>query len=177
MKVLHKLLKRVEIIVFAIGFVAGIYVFVFYPAKYFLVWHALPSPPEPVTKLYSVDHMSNILIDTVTDNKYECNLNNESDCWTEVNYEPIAFGTVLCFRNCHDRNVKQVIKATGQNHSFGEVSFIYELRDDGVIYVRHMGFLYLPGYMLGTFIGALSAFIAYIFKRLLFRVTSLSLSG
>lgn len=175
MNVFYKLLGKIEVIAFVTGFVVGTYMLVFYPAKYFLVWHALPSPPEPITKIFSVDHMGSILVDTVTNKKYECDLGNETVCWTEIDYEPIPFGTVLCFENCFDDNVRQIIKATGQYHNFGELSFTYALRDDGLIYVKHSGFLYLPGYMMGVFLGGICTVVVVLGKYLFLSIASLFL--
>jgi hypothetical protein len=172
MKILGRLIKRIEIIAFVLGFVAGIYMLIFFPVKYFS-WHALPAPPEPVVKIVSANHMGDIIIITASKKKFICNLDSEKECWTEIDYEPLTFGKVLCFmQDCPDNHTMQIIKATGQFHNFGEISFIYSLLDDGIIYVKQTGFIYLPGYMMGAIIGGVCALIAFIAKYLFLRISS-----
>jgi len=166
-------IKRVELIAFIIGFVAGLYMLIFFPAKYFFAWHALPVPPEPVAKIFSADHMGKIIVTTTSNKKFICNLGNEKECWTEIDYEPFAFGTIQCFENCRDNQVVQIIRATGQLHNFGELSFIYSLHDDGSVYVKQTGLVYLPGYIMGVIFGGFCALIAFIGKQLFMSIISL----
>jgi len=174
MKILNSLIKRIEIVAFILGLVAGIYVLIFFPAKYFITWHTLPTPPEPIAKIISANHMGDIIIRTTSDKKFICNSYHEERCWIEIDYEPLVFGKVLCFmEDCPDNQTMQIIKATGRLHNFGELSFIYSLHDDGIIYVKHTGLVYLPGYMIGAIIGGFCAFIAFIGKHLFLRVISL----
>lgn len=178
MKLLRQLIKSIEIIVFILGFVVGIYMLIFFPAKYFFAWHALPTPPEPVVKIISANHMGDIIVTTTSNKKFICDLDNEKKCWTEIDYEPLVSGRVLCFiEDCPDSHTIQIIRATGQLHSFGELSFLYSLRDDGTIQVKQTGSVYLPGYMMGVLLGGLSAFIAFIGKYLFLGMMSLFKRG
>jgi hypothetical protein len=174
MKILRSLIKRIEIIAFTLGFVAGIYILIFFPAKYFITRHALPAPPEPVVKIISATHMGEIMVRTASNKNFICDLDNERECWTEIDYEPLVVGKVLCFmEDCSDKHTMQIIKATGRLHNFGELSFIYSLHDDGNIYVKQTGFVYLPGYMMGAILGGFSAFIAFVGKYLFLGIISL----
>jgi len=173
MKILSSLIKRIEVIAFILGFVAGIYMLIFFPAKYFITWHTLPVAPEPVVKIISANHMGDVIVKTASDKNFVCNSYNEDRCWTEIDYEPIVFGKVLCFlENCPDNHTVQMIKATGQLHNFGELSFIYALHDDGNIYLKHTGFVYLPGYMMGVILGGFCAFIVFIGRYVFLSIIS-----
>lgn len=173
MKILSSLIKRIEITAFILGFVVGIYMLIFFPAKYFITWHALPAPPKPVGKIISANHMGDIIVRTASNKNFICDLDNEKECWTEIDYEPLVFGEVLCFmEDCPDDHTMQIIKATGRLHSFGELSFIYSLHDNGIIYVKQTGFVYLPGYMAGVILGGFCAFIAFVGKYLFLRIIS-----
>jgi hypothetical protein len=178
MKILTTLIKRLEVIAFFCGFAVGIYILVFFPAKYFFAWHPLPSPPEPVLKIISANHMGDIIVTTASNKNFICDLDNEKECWTEIDYEPLVNGRVLCFMgDCPDSHTMQIMKVTGRLHNFGELSFLYSLGDDGIIHVRQMGSVYLPGYMMGALLGGLSAFIAFISKYLFSGIIFLSKRG
>lgn len=178
MQILNSFNNRIAIVAFIVGFVAGIYLLIFFPAKYFIAWHELPIPPEPVREIISADHTGDIVIRTESDKEFTCNIYHEERCWTEIDYEPLVFGTILCFReDCPDSQTTQMVKATGQLHNFGELSFIYSLRDDGVIYVKHSGFVYLPGYLMGAILGGCCAFFAFVGKYLFLGIISLIRRG
>jgi|GEM_PF-3822489 hypothetical protein len=172
MKILRRLTKEIEVIAFVLGFVAGIYFLIFFPAKYFS-WHTLPAPPEPALKIISANHMGDIIVGTASNKKLICNLSHEKECWTEINYEPLIFGKALCFmQNCPDNHTIQIVKVTGQMHSFGELSFTYSLHDNGTIYVKQSGFIYLAGYIMGIFVGGVCSLIAFIVKSLWLGINS-----
>ena len=172
MNILGKLIKKFETVAFILGSVAGIYLLVFYPARHFVMWHALPITPEPVEKLISADHAGGIVIKTISNKMLVCNSYHEERCWTEIEHEPILFGDILCFKeDCPDQRTLQMIKATGRLHNFGELSFIYSFRDDGYIYIRHKGLVYLPGYMMGAIIGGICVLIAFIGKHLFYGIS------
>jgi hypothetical protein len=178
MKFISSLINRIEIIAFILGFVAGIYMLIFFPGKYFIARNALAIPPEPVEKIISANHLGEVIIETTSNKKFICDLKNEKECWTEIDYEPVVFGKTLCFmEDCSDNHTLQIMKTTAQIHSFGELSTIYSLKDDGIIYVKHTGFPYLPGYMMGVIIGVLCSFIAFIGKYLFLGVISLFQKG
>lgn len=173
MKIVNSFIKRIEIIAFILGFVAGIYMLIFFPARYLVAWHALPTAPETTVKIISVN-MSDVIVQTISNKKFKCNLRNEKECWTEVDYEPLELGKTLCsMEDCSNDHTVQMIRATRLAHSFGEISNIYSLHDDGIIYVRQTGFVYLEGYMMGAILGGFCAFIAFIGKYLFLGVISL----
>lgn len=173
MKFSRSLLKRIEIIAFVFGFLAGIYMLIFFPAKYFITWHALPAPPEPAVKILSTNHMGDIIVGTASNKKFICNLDNEEECWIAIDYDPWDMGRTLCFmEDCPNKNTVQMTKATGQSHNFGELSFIYSLHDDGIVYVKQTGFVYLPGYMMGAILGGFCAFVAFVSKHLFWGIVS-----
>jgi len=173
MKFLSGLIKRIEVIAFTLGFVAGIYMLTFFPARYFIRWHALTGTPEPVVKIISSNHMGEVIVRTLSNKKLTCNIYNEKSCWTEIDYDPWDIGKTLCFmEDCPDKNTVQMTKATGQAHSFGELSTIYSLHDDGIIYVKQTGFVYLPGYMMGAILGGFCASIGLIGKYLFLSMIS-----
>lgn len=173
MKIDNRFVKKIEIIAFILGFVVGIYLLIFFPAKYFFTWHALPVPPVPVVRIISANHMGEIIVKTASNKIFMCDLDNEKACWTEIDYEPLIFGNVLCFmENCPDNHIVQVIKATGRLHNFGELSFIYTLHDDGTIYVKQTGFVYLAGYMMGAILGGICASIVFIVNYLFIGMNS-----
>lgn len=178
MKILGALIKRLDIIAFILGFAIGIYIFVFFPAKYFFAWHPLPSPPEPAVKIISVNHMGDIIITTASNKNFICDLDSEKECWTEIDYEPLLIGRVLCFMgDCPDSHTIQIMKASGRLHSFGELSFFYSLRDDGTIHVKQTGSVYLPGFMMGVLFGGLSAFLVFSSKYLMIGMMSILKRG
>lgn len=87
---------------------------IFFPARHFFVWHKLPPPPEPVDRIISASHMGDIIVQVASNKKFICDLDNEKECWTEIDYEPVVFGEVLCFiDNCPDTHTRQIIKARG----------------------------------------------------------------
>lgn len=110
--------------------------------------------------------MGEIIVKTTSDKKFICDLDHEWKCWTEIDYEPIVFGNVLCFKDCPENHTIQIIKVIGLLHNFGGLSFMYSLHDDGNIYVKISGFVYPPGYMIGAIFGGFCAFIAFIGKGL-----------
>jgi hypothetical protein len=174
MKILSSFIKRIEILAFIFGFIAGIYMLIFYPAKYFIKWHALPIPPEPAAKIISASHMGDIIITTTSNKKFICDLDHENECWTEINYEPLFFGKVICFiKDCPNDKTKQMVEAVGRLHSFGELSIVYSLHNDGSIYVKQTGMIYASGYLIGAILGGVCAVIAFIGKHLFFRINSL----
>jgi hypothetical protein len=174
MNILRGFIKRIEITAFCLGFTAGVYMLVFFPAKYFITPHALPVPPEPIAEIISASHMGDVIIRTTTDEKFICDLDNEKECWAKVDYEPIVFGKIVCFKeSCPDNHTVQIVKTTGQYHNFGELSFTYLLHEDGVIYVRQSGRLYLPGYLMGVIFGGICAAIAFVGRVLFLGLISL----
>lgn len=87
---------------------------IFFPARHFFVWHKLPPSPEPVDRIISASHMGDIIVQVASNKKFICDLDNEKECWTEIDYEPVVFGEVLCFiDNCPDTHTRQIIKARG----------------------------------------------------------------
>jgi hypothetical protein len=174
MKILSSLIKKIEIIAFILGVVAGIYILIFYPAKYFIKWHALPVPPQPVEKIITASHMGDIIITTTSNKKFICDLDHEKECWTEINYEPLVFGKVICFTtDCPDDDTKQMVEAVGQLHNFGELSILYSLHNDGSIYVKQTGIIYASGYLMGMVLGGVCAVVAFIGKYLFFGINPL----
>ena len=176
MQLLRNFIIRLEVISFFLGFVVALYGLIFYPMKY-LAWHRLPAPPERVIKIFGVDHLGKIIVTTDSNKKFVCDLENEKDCWTEVDYQPYALGTLQCYKDCRDKHIVQIISATGQFHNFGALSHIYSLHDDGSIFVKETGAIYLPGYVLGGIAGGICALIAFIGKRLLMTIISLFEKG
>ncbi len=115
--------------------------------------------------------MGEVIVRTTSNKKFICDLGNEKECWAEIDYEPFAFGKVLCFmEDCSDNHTLQIIKATGQSHNFGELSFVYFLNDSGTIYVKETGFVYPEGYMMGAILGGFCAFVAFVGKHLILGV-------
>lgn len=166
MRILETFASRIEVLAFTMGFLTSVYMLIFFPARYFITWHALPASPVPIEKIISV-HMSEVIIKTVSNEKFKCNLGNEKECWTVVQYEPLELGKSECFIvDCPNKKIIQMMRATSLAHSFGEVSNIYSLHNDGVIYVKQTGFVYIEGYIMGAILGGLCALITFIGKRL-----------
>jgi len=171
MKLFSSLIEKIEVIAFIFGFVTSIYMLVFFPAKYFFMWHQLPSPPEPIEKIISADHMGGIIIRTRSNKDFTCDLDQEEECWTEIDYAAMSFGEVLCFvDDCPDEHTVQIVRAIGLMHNFGALSFKYSLRDDGNIYVKHTGIVFPTGFLMGAILGGVCAFIAFLGKYLIFAV-------
>jgi hypothetical protein len=177
MKFRGSLFKRIELIAFILGLAIGIYMLMFFPARYFFTWHRLPITPERVTRIISA-HLSDVIVQTTSNKKYSCNIFNEKECWTKVDYTPLQLGKTSCFMNdCPNTNVVQITRAIIQVHNFGEVSNIYALHNDGTIYVKQTGFVYLEGYVMGVLLGAFCASITFVCKYIFRSITSLFRAG
>src|SRR5688572_20246401 len=106
MKLLRSLTGKTEIIAFVLGFVAGIYLLIF-PARYFFVWHPLPTLPEPADKIISAN-LGDVIVRTISNKKFICNIFHEEVCWTEVDYDPLELGTTLCAGDCPNKHAEQM---------------------------------------------------------------------
>lgn len=168
MKLLSSPIEKIEIIAFILGFVAGIYMLMF-PARHFFTWHPLPTPPEPVDKIIMA-HLGDVIVRTISNNKLLCNIDHEEECWTEVDYDPLDLGKILCVGNCPNKHTMQMMEATVLVHSFVVVSTRYSLNDDGIIYIKQKGVIYPDGYMIGAIVGGFCAFIAFLGKDLIFTI-------
>jgi hypothetical protein len=166
MNILSNLIKRIEIIVFVLGFAAVIFGF-FFPARYLIAWHALPAPPEPAAKIVATNHMGDITIETFSNNKFLCNIGHEKECWTklESNYKPLNLGKTLCSQDCLDENTVQMMMSSYEFLFFARPSILYALHDDGDIYVKQTGIVFWPGYVIAVLFGGFCAFVAFLCKR------------
>src|ERR1051325_10665847 len=117
MKLLNRLLRRIEILVFIITFPAVLYMLVLAPVRYFLTWHALPRTSEPIEKIFSTDFRGEVIAQTISNKKLKCNLYQEQECWIKVDYNPVEWGTALCAgESCPNRHILQMMKSSGQSH-------------------------------------------------------------
>jgi hypothetical protein len=168
MKFLSRLVKRIESIAFLFGFLVVVYI-LFIPAKYFITWHALPNAPEPIAKIISTNHMGDVIVQTVSNKKYACDIYSEKECWTELdaNIEPLNWGKTLCLMaDCPGNHIVQITIASNASHGLAQVSTRYSLHDDGSIYVKQSGFIDYLGCMVGMFVGSLFAVIAFLGKQM-----------
>ena len=170
MKLLLSRAGKTEFIAFILGFVAGIYLIIF-PARYFFAWHPLPVLPEPADKIISAN-LGVVIVGTISNNKFICNIIHEEECWTEVDYDPLELGKTLCAGDCPNKHTVQVTETTALAHSFAAVTMTYSLNDDGIIYLKQKGIIYPHGYMIGVLVGGFCGFIAFLGKYLIFTILS-----
>lgn len=172
MNFLTDFIKRIEIIAFIFGFVAVIYGF-FFPARYFIAWHVLPSPPEPGAKIVATNHMGDITIETFSKKKFLCNIDYEKECWTELesNYRPLNLGKTLCSQDCLDKHTVQMMMSSYEFLFFARPSTLYALHDDGNVYVKQTGVVFWPGYVMAVIFGVFCASIAVLGKHHWWRKT------
>jgi hypothetical protein len=169
MKSLIKLITRIEVIVFVLSFITAIYLLIFAPAKYF-IWHALPMPPEPVTEIIYAT-VDTIIIRTISNKGLSCNIYVEKECWVEGHYAPPTGIPLWCFPDDDStEHTIQIAKACNLSHNFGIVGTIYSLNSDGVVYVKHKGYISLAGYYFSAIIGLFCAFSTFLGKRLLLSI-------
>jgi hypothetical protein len=166
MNFLSSFTKRIEIIVFILGFAVGIYM-LFFPARYFFAWHALPTSPEPIARIVATNHMGDVTIETMSNKKLLCNIDHEKECWVKLdnNYQPFNLGKTLCLEDCPDKHTLQMMSASYEILFFARPAILYALHDDGIIYVRHTGIIFWPGYIMGVILGGFCAFIVFLIRR------------
>jgi hypothetical protein len=160
---------KIETIVFVITLIGVMYIFA--PIKYF-VWHALPVSPEPIEKIVSANHLGDVVIKTNLDRIFVCNIYEEDACWHEIKKIPLDLSTPICFLNeCTDDHIVQIVQATIQFHSFGHLTTIFSLNDNGIVYTRQTGFVDIGGLVLGGILGGIFAIGTFVIKRISLAVT------
>jgi hypothetical protein len=161
----------IEIAAFVLSFMIGVYLLIFAPARY-LTWHALARSPEPAAEIIDTT-VDTVTVRTTSDEKFLCNIYNEKECWIEVRYESLQGRPLWCFPEDYStEHTVQIVKACSQSHNFGIIGTIYSLHDDGIIYVKHKGYISPEGYCFGTIFGLFFAILAFIGKRLFLAITS-----
>jgi hypothetical protein len=176
MKLINRFIQRIEVVAFILGGIVGIYMLVFAPYRYFFMWHALPLPPEAGEEMLMTNHMGDVVVRTITNKMFRCNIYDKEACWFEqvTQYPPFDGSETLCFEgNCPDEHTVQMRKVSAALHGFGEPSTIYSLRDNGMVFVKQTGVIYWPGYVVGAVLGGICAFIAFTGKNLLIGIISL----
>ena|SRR5215217_408931 len=171
MKLLGSIIGKFEILAFIIGFVAGIYIFIF-PARYFFTWYSLPVSPEPVDKIIATN-LGDVIVRTVSNKKFLCNIVHEEECWIEVDYQPLSMGKTLCEGNCPNTYNLQIMESTVLAHSFVAVSTRYSLNNDGVIRIKQKVVVFPDGYMIGVILGLFCSGVAFAVKYLCFKILKL----
>ena len=175
MKLINRLVQRIEVVAFILGCMIGIYMLVFAPYRYFFMWHALPLPPEHGEEILVANHMGDVVVRTISNKRFMCNIYDEKACWVELDTQYGLFegSKTLCFKgNCPDERTVQMEKAGAALHGFGEPSTIYSLRANGAIYVKQTGIVYWPGYVAGIIIGGFCAFVVFVGKNLFLGIIS-----
>jgi hypothetical protein len=167
MKLLTKARKHPEIAFFILCYAAFMLFIIGNIFPKYLAWHALPTPPEPIEKLFYV--LGNgIVVTTTSGNRFSCNIDDLTECWVVDRYHREE-GVSQCGEDImslkHEvlstQRTVQSAQSCGFAHNYANSVTAYALNDDGLVYVKQIGWVTISGYYTGAVLSTIGTVLFY----------------